>query len=63
MGSPVEGSLEEETVSMAWPAMPCSRAEQRDQLDSGGLCEDFHGGAPLKIHAGVIGDQADVFAA
>src|SRR5208282_1278141 len=37
-------------------------AEQRDQLNSGGLREDLYCGASLKIHAGVIGDEADVFA-
>jgi len=37
-------------------------AEKRDQLDSGRLCEGLHGGAALKIHARVIGDQADMFA-
>ncbi len=37
--------------------------EQRDQLNSGRLREELHGGAPLKIHAGVIGDETDMFAA
>ena len=37
-------------------------AEKRDQMNTGSFSEEFDGGTLLEIHAGVIGDHADIFA-
>ena len=38
-------------------------AEERDEFHAVGMGEDVNGAAALRIHAGLIGDQSDAFAA
>ena len=39
------------------------RTEKRNQLETCGMGQNVDGAAPLRIEPGMIGDQADVFAA
>ena len=56
------GSVALATVASALPAMPCSGLKQRDELHAVGMRENVNRAPPLRVHARLIGDQADALA-